>query len=143
VIAVDTNILIYAHRAEMPLHEAALSRLKGIVEANVPWALPVLCIGEFVRVVTHPRIFSPPTSLEVALEYLDHLLASPSARLLTPSARFGGRFAAVCRQAAVRGNLAFDAQVVAVCQEHGVDQVLTEDRDFSRFQGILPVRLAS
>lgn len=142
MIALDTNILIYAHRAEMPLHQAALERVKGIVEGSIPWALPVFCLGEFVRVVTHPRIFAPPTSLELALEYLDHLLASPSARLLTPSTGFGKRFAEACLDGAARGNLAFDAQVVAVCQEHGVNQLLTEDRDFSRFAGISPIGLA-
>lgn len=141
MIALDTNVLIFAHREEMPLHHAALSRLKGIAEGNIPWAMPVFCLAEFVRVVTHPRVFSPPTPLEVALEFLDHLLSSPSARLLTPSAAFGERFAAACRGGGVRGNLAFDAQVVAVCEEHGVGQILTCDRDFSRFPGITPVAL--
>jgi toxin-antitoxin system PIN domain toxin len=141
VIAIDTNVLIYAHRAEMPLHQPALSKLKSIVEGEIPWALPVFCLGEFVRVVTHPRVFSPPTSLEVALDYLDQLLLSPSARLLTPGDAFSARFAEACKEGSVRGNLAFDAQVVAVCREHGVDQILTEDRDFARFPGVATLRL--
>jgi toxin-antitoxin system PIN domain toxin len=143
VIAVDTNILIYAHRSEMPEHRAALSKLTSIVEGNAPWALPLFCIGEFVRVVTHPRVFSPPTSLETALDYLQRLLASPSARLLTPGTAFMERFGEACREGAVRGNLAFDAQVVAVCREHGVSEILTEDRDFARFPGMLPTQLSS
>ena len=112
-----------------------------MVEGNAPWALPLFCLGEFVRVVTHPRVFSPPTSLEMALDYLERLLESPSVRLLTPGAGFMGHFGEACRQGAVRGNLAFDAQVVAVCREHGISEILTEDRDFKRFEGMSPVGL--
>jgi predicted nucleic acid-binding protein len=103
--------------------------------------LPLFVLGEFVRVVTHPRAFTPPTQLAVALEYLDRVLGSPSARLLTPGPSFPSLFAEACRDGAAAGNLAFDAQVVAVCREHGVTELLTEDRDFSRFPGMTPVRL--
>lgn len=141
MIAIDTNVLVHAHRAEMPLHELAMERLRALVEGGAPWALPAFCIGEFVRVVTHPRIFHPPTGLETTLEFLDQVLGSPSARLLVPGPMFPALFAEACRSGAVQGNLAFDAQVVAVCREHGVAEILTEDRDFSRFGTPLPVRL--
>lgn len=133
MIAIDTNILVYAHRVEMPLHLLALGRLRDLVEGSAPWALPAFCIGEFVRVVTHPRTFHPPTDLETALAFIDHVLGSPSARILLPGAMFPAFFAEACRSGAVQGNLAFDAQVVAVCREHGVVEILTEDRDFARF----------
>jgi toxin-antitoxin system PIN domain toxin len=143
MIAVDTNVLVYAHRAEMPLHALALRRLRALVEGSAPWALPAFCIGEFVRVVTHARILRPPTTLEVALEFIARALASPAARLLVPGATFPALFAEACRDGAVQGNLAFDAQLVAVCREHGVTTILTEDRDFSRFDVPTPVRLRS
>lgn len=133
MIAIDTNVLVYAHRVEMPLHELALERLRDLVEGTAPWALPAFCIGEFVRVVTHARIFHPPTGLETALAFIDQVLGSPSARMLVPGTMFPALFADACRSGAVQGNLAFDAQVVAVCREHGVAEILTEDRDFSRF----------
>ena len=141
MIAVDTNVLVYAHREEMPLHAVALDRLRALVEGTTPWALPIFCIGEFVRVVTHSRIFHPPTGLDTALAFLDQVLGSPSARLLTPGPTFPAGFAEACRAGAVQGDLAFDAQVVAVCREHGVAQLLTEDRDFARFDAPRPVRL--
>lgn len=141
MIALDTNVLVYAHRAEMPLHRVAMKRLRDLVEGSTPWALPAFCIGEFVRVVTHARIFHPPTDLEPALEFIAHVLGSPSARLLVPGVTFPTLFAEACRAGAVQGNLAFDAQVVAVCREHGVTDILTEDRDFSRFEVPVPVRL--
>lgn len=141
MIAIDTNVLVYAHRAEMPLHEIALTRLRELVEGSTPWALPVFCIGEFVRVVTHSRIFRPPTDLATALDFLAQVLGSPSVRLLVPGSTFPTVFGEACRDGAVRGNLAFDAQLVAVCREHGVRTLITEDRDLARFKVPVPLTL--
>lgn len=141
MIAVDANVLVYAHRQETPLHAMALARLRALAEGSTPWALPTFCIGEFVRVVTHPRVFHPPTELDTALAFLDQLLGSPAARMIVPGPTFPERFAEACREGAVQGNLAFDAQLVAVCREHGVAEILTEDRDFARFGTPRAVRL--
>jgi hypothetical protein len=136
VIAVDTNVLIYAHRRESAQHERALDRLVALAEGTAAWALPVVCLAEFVRVVTHLRVFTPPSPLEQALLFLDRLLESPSVRLLLPSDGYPETFRDVCVSGDVRGNLAFDAQIVAVCREHGVDHILTADRDFARLPEI-------
>ena len=141
MIAIDTNVLVYAHRGETPQHSVALARLRSLAEGGVPWGLPVFCIGEFVRVVTHPRLFHPPTKLAAALGFLDQLLGSPAARLLLPGPTFPTLFAEACRDGAANGNLAFDAQLVALCREHGVSEILTEDRDFARFGAPRPIRL--
>lgn len=141
MIAVDTNILVYAHREEMPAHRSATERLRRLVEGNAPWALPIFCIGEFVRVVTHPRVFRPPSSLDQALGFVEHILGSPAARLLTPGPEFPDRFAQTCRDADARGNLVFDAQIAATCVEHGVREILSEDRNFARFGDVDVVRL--
>lgn len=66
MIAVDTNVLIYAHREEMPYHSQALAWLRHLAEGQEPWVTPVFCLGEFIRVVTHPRVFDPPTPLVAA-----------------------------------------------------------------------------
>lgn len=141
MIGVDTNILIYAHRRESPRHEIALRRITEIAESAAPWGLPVFCLAEFVRVVTHLRVFSPPSVLADSLEFLDQLLQSPSVRVLLPTPGYPFAFRQVCTTAAVRGNLAFDAQIAAVCSEHGIDQLLTADRDFARFAQLKVVEL--
>jgi len=141
MIALDTNILVYAHREETALHRSAFDRLRSLAEGGLPWALPAFCIGEFVRVVTHPRIFHPVTDLEIALDFVDQVLGSPSARILLPGPSFPALLAESCRDGSARGNLAFDAQIVAVCREHGVVELLTEDRDFSRFGTPRTIRL--
>jgi hypothetical protein len=136
LIAADTNILVYAHREETPLHEAALRRVRKLAEGRVRWAIPVFCLGEFVRVVTHPRLFDPPSTLEQALDAVNALLHSPSLRVLMPGDDFIVNFAECARQADARGNLGYDAQIAALCLEHGVNEILTLDRDFARFPGL-------
>lgn len=133
MIAVDTNILVYAHRTETPKHKPALEWLHHLTEGDVPWALPVFCLGEFIRVVTHRRIFDPPSTLDQALEALQGLLESPSLRLLTPGPSYFDHLASMLRVSEATGNLVYDAQIAALCREHGVDTILTEDRDFQRF----------
>ena len=141
MIAVDTNILIYAHRAESRLHASALARMRALAEGDVAWGLPVFVLGEFVRVVTHPRLFAPATSHKDAFAFLDHLMESPAARFLLPGPAFASYLRAACEAADATGNLVFDAQIAAVCQENGVAELLTADRDFTRFRGIRPVFL--
>ena len=136
MIAVDTNILVYAHRQEFPLHRKARDRLTNLAENREPWGLPVFCVGEFLRVVTHPKLFDPPTSLDLALDALHGVLLSPSLAVLSPGVHYWPIFQEVARKADARGNLLYDAQIIAVCKEHGVRDLLSQDRDFMRFEGI-------
>ena len=136
MIAVDTNVIIAAHRSEHQLHGRANERLRAVAEDDIPWGLPVFCLGEFVRLVTHARVFSPPSSLDDALQAIGALLASPTVRLLSPGDGYFQYLSRALRDGDARGNLAFDAQIVAVCREHGVDRLLTADRDFARFEAI-------
>ena len=117
--------------------------MRHLVESPTPWALPVFCLGEFVRVVTHPRVFDPPSTLEEALEALGAYLAGPSVRLLLPGEQFAALLMECLREGDARGNIAFDAQIAALCREQGIDRLLTEDRDFSRFSSLRTVLLSS
>jgi hypothetical protein len=136
VIAVDSNILVYARRQEFPQHQPALDALRELAEGDEPWALPLFCIGEFLRVVTHPRLFDPPTDPQAALRFVDALLESPTVRLLLPGRDFHRIFGRLIAQARVSGNGVFDTQIAALCLESGVSEILSEDRDFLRFQAI-------
>jgi predicted nucleic acid-binding protein len=98
-------------------------------------------VTEFARVVSHPRLFDPPTPTPEALAAIDALLASPSARLLQPGVRFLPLLAEVAREAQATGNLLYDAQIVALCIEHGARTLLSEDSDFLRFPSIRLERL--
>lgn len=141
MIAIDTNILIHAHRQEMPRHAQALQRLTDLAQGDVEWGIPVFCIGEFLRVVTHPKIFRPPSSIEEALQALEGLLEAPTVQVLSPGPRYAGLLAELIRSAEVSGNLVFDAQIAALCREHLVEGLLTLDRDFSRFPEVRSLAL--
>lgn len=142
MIAVDTNVLVYADREESPLHARALAALRRLAGGREAWAVPVFCIGEFLRVVSHDRVFDPPTPVLEAMASLESLLASPSARLLVPGEHYLPLLRRVLEESAVRGNLVFDAQIAAICIEHGATTLLTEDRDFTRFPGITALPLS-
>lgn len=136
MIAVDTNILVYAHRREFPQHERALAALSSLTDSGDLWALPVVCVAEFLRVTTHPGILKPPSSVDQAARAIEGLLASPSLRVLVPGERHATLLLETVREHDVTGNLVFDAQIVALCLEHGVRELLTADRDFQRFPEI-------
>ncbi len=141
MIAVDTNILIYAHRTESEWHEAAASRLVALGEGVERWALPVFCVMEFMRVVTHRRVFNPPSTVAQATEFIEAVTASPSCEVVQPGAEFLRWLLATAREADSHGNLMFDAQIAAVCREHGIDGILTNDSDFARFDALHVHRL--
>lgn len=142
MIAVDTNILVYAHRAELPKHAVARDHLTALAESSEVWAIPAFCLGEFARVITHPKLFDPPHTPAEAAEAIERLTASPSLRILNPGPRFPALFGEAIRAAAAKGNLVYDAQIVAVCRELGARTLLTEDRDFDRFPGFPTAHLA-
>jgi uncharacterized protein len=135
VIALDTNLLVHARREETEHHAAAALLLGSLAEGDEPWALPWPCVCEFLRVVSHPRVFNPPTPMARALEDVESLLASPSVVLLGEGP---AHFTHLRRLAAgnVTGNLVHDAHIAALAVEHGVTELLTLDRDFSRFSGL-------
>lgn len=141
MIAVDTNILVYAHRPESPKHLAAVSGLIALAESPVHWAIPVFCVGEFMRVATHPRVFDSPHSAAEAGEAVSRLLSAPRVTLLQPGPDYAELLFEAVREANAIGNLVFDAQIVALCREHGVSTLLTEDRDFDRFEKLRTERL--
>lgn len=141
MIAVDTNVLVYAHREELPQHRRARARLIELAEGPARWAIPVFCLGEFLRVMTHPRLLDPPFEMGEACEALGRVLSSPSLVVLTPGDRFWPLLSRAADDGHTIGNLAFDAQIVALCREAGVRALLTEDRDFDRFAGFSTLRL--
>ena len=141
MIAVDTNILIYAHRGETELHGSAASRLTALAEGVERWALPIFCVAEFMRVVTHRRVFNPPSTVVQATAFIEGIVAAPGCEILRPGPEFLDLLIAGVREAGASGNLIFDAQIAALCHEHGIDTILTNDRDFGRFKPVQPRRL--
>lgn len=133
MIAVDSNLLVYAHREDSPWHEAAYPRLAGLAEGRQTWAIPWPCLHEFLAIVTHPRIYDPPTPLDRAVEQVDAWLESPSLVLLAESEEHWAQLRSLLRAGRILGPKVHDARVAAICLQHGATELWTIDRDFSRF----------
>jgi len=136
MIAIDSNILVYARRDEAPHHPQALALLTSLAEGSSPWAIPWPCVYEFLRIVTHPRVFDPPTPPQAALEDLMSLLESPSLIVLGEGPAHIGHLCRAIRDGQAVGNLIHDAHIAALCAENGVTELLTADRDLARFSQV-------
>jgi toxin-antitoxin system PIN domain toxin len=137
MIAVDTNILVYAHRVDSPFHEPAHESLSNLAAGPGSWAIPWPCIPEFLAVVTHPRIFRTPTPVAGACDQVEAWLESPSLQLLGEDREV---YWPIARRAIAAGHVTgpriHDARIAALCLTHGVSELLTADRDFSRFRDL-------
>lgn len=131
--AVDTNILVYARRQEPTEHEVARRLLAELCTGAEPWGLPWPCVYEFLRVVTHPRVFHPPTPVGAAWQGMMLLLNSPSVVVLSETGRHRAILSELLEASPVTGNLLHDAHIAALLLEHGVEELLTADEDFRRF----------
>lgn len=133
MIAVDTNILVYAHRTDSPHHDAALEALRGLATSHRTWALPWPCLHEFLAIVTHRRIYNPASSMADALHAVTDLMSLPRVRPLAETDEHLERLAGLVTRSGVAGPKVHDARIAALCLSHGVSELWTADRDFSYF----------
>ena len=139
MIAVDTNILVYAHREDSPFHDPASKRMTELAEGPSTWAIPWPCLHEFLAIVTHPRIYAPPTPLPRALDQVAAWLESPTLALLAESADHWLVLRSLLASGRIVGPRVHDARIVALCRQHGVRELWSADRDFNRFAGFAVV----
>jgi len=133
MIAVDSNLLIYAHKEGSPFHTAAAELVDSLRHQPGPWAIPWPCIHEFIAIVTHPGIYKPASTLAEALGFLDALFASPQLHLLSESPSYFEKLRDIATTARLKGPRIHDARIAALCLHHGVSELWSADRDFSAF----------
>ncbi len=133
MIAIDTNILVYAHRRDMPLHDRAREVVASRATKSDPWAIPWPCVHEFLSIITNPRIFRAPTPMERAVRQVRAWLGSPSAMTLSEDQAYMDTLSEAFESSGVTGGKVHDARIAAICIHHGVTELWTADRDFSRF----------
>ena len=133
MIAIDTNLLVFAHRGNAPCHQATLAVLQPIFEGTAAWALPWPCVHEFISVATNPRIYKPASALPEALGFLEGLFGSPQLHRLSESTGYFEKLRNLARAARLAGPRIHDARIAALCLHHGVRELWTADRDFSAF----------
>ena len=103
---------------------------------GAPWAIPWPCIHEFLAVVTHPRIFDPPTPVAIALDEIEHWLGCPNLAVIGEVAGYWRHFRNLVTEGKVAGPKVHDGRIAALCQLHGVTELWSADRDFSRFPAV-------
>jgi toxin-antitoxin system PIN domain toxin len=135
VLLTDVNILVYAYRNDTENHAAYREWLEDLVNGREAYGVSELVLSGFLRIVTHPRIFLSPSTLENALSFTDVLRSQPNAVSVTPGPRHWGIFRALCQNAGTKGNLVADAYLAALAIESGCEWITT-DRDYSRFAGL-------
>ena len=134
--AVDTNILVYAHRQDSPHHEAAASAIKRLAEGTAPWGIPWPCVHEFLSVSTNLRIFKPPSPPEIAILQVEIWMESPTLRLLPEPAGYWSELRTAFLGGKLKGAQVHDARIHAICRASGVRELWSADRDFSLMRGL-------
>ena len=134
MIAIDTNILVYAHRKDAPFHTQANALIHKQIEERALWAIPWPCIYEFLSVVTNKRIFSVPTPLDLSVRQVHTWTRAPNVTLLSESSGYWPIFEALVTRSQVSGGKIHDARIAALCVFHRADVLWTADRDFGRFR---------
>jgi len=136
VIAVDTNILVHAHRADSEWHAPAAKAVAQLANASAPWAIPWPCVHEFLAVVTHPRIYAPPTPRDKACDQVEAWMESPSLVMLGEDGEYWSALREAVLGGRIGGGAVHDARIAALCRHHGVAELWTADRDFGRFRSL-------
>lgn len=136
MIAVDTNVLVSAHREDSPFHATAAAAIERLAQGRAPWAIPWPCVHEFLSITTHPRIYRPPTPLDRALDQVDAWLEAPTLTLLGEAGEHWSTLRALLADGRIAGPMVHDARIAALCLQHGVRELWSADRDFGRFPAL-------
>jgi len=136
MIACDTNILVYSVREDSPHHKAAARCIRSLAEGRSTWVIPWPCIHEFLAIITHPKIYSPPTPMADALQQVENWMESPSLQIIGETRTHWAHLRQALLASKAVGPVVHDARIAAICRAAGVTEIWTADRDFSRFPGV-------
>lgn len=135
MILLDVNVLVHAHREDADRHPEFRAFLESALDGPEPCGVSDLVLSGCLRVVTHPRVFDPPSPLRAALEFVRTVREHPNTRVVRPGDRHWDLFVQLCQEGDARGNLVSDAYHAALAVESGGEWITT-DRDFARFPGL-------
>jgi len=135
VVLPDLNVLINAHRTDSPAHVGARDWLRSAFAGEEALGLCAPVLMGLVRVLTHPRVFDPPDTLEQAFDFVDALTEHPNAVVLKPGRDHLRLFRDMCVSVEAGGDLVADAYLAALAAETGATLV-SADRHFARFPGV-------
>ncbi len=135
MILLDVNVLVYAHREETDRHGEYRRWLEKQLDSSIGCGVSDLALSGCLRIITHPRVFNPPTPMERAIAFVSELREHENLVVLAPGPRHWQIFLDLCRRSQARGNLVADAYHAALALETGAEWITT-DRDYARFPGL-------
>ena len=135
MLLVDVNVLVYAHREDASGHERYRQWLLDHLAGVEPFGTSPQVLSGFLRIVTHPRVFTKPTPLRTALAFVNELRTRPNIVIVSPGARHWRIFTDLCARTGAKGNLIPDAFLAALAMESGCEWITT-DRGFARYPGL-------
>ena len=135
MILPDVNIFVYAHSTKAVDHEKYKQWLESVVQGNEAYGICDLALSGFLRIVTNPRIYTPPSAIGDAIAFAEQVRNQPHCVVITPGPRHWDIFTDLCRSAGARGNLIPDAYLAALAIESGSEWITT-DGDYARFPGL-------
>ena len=133
MIAVDSNVLVYAHRRDSRWHVPAREIIASLACSPNAWAIPWPCVHEFYAIATHPRVYAPPSTATEAMDQIRAWRESSSLMLLAEDHAYWPVLESLIERSHFVGPVIHDARIAALCLRHGAHELLTADRDFSRF----------
>lgn len=136
----DINVLVSAFREDAVHHRACRRWLAEAMSVRDSVGLSELVLSLVLRVLTHPRVFHPPTPGEAAVAFVDALLAQPGAVALQPGDGHWRIFRGMATTLRLTGNQLPDAYHAALAIEHGCEWV-TLDRGFAIYPGLRTLNL--
>lgn len=139
MIAVDTNILVYAHREDSSFHEKAKSCLTTLAQSGLTWTIPWPCLHEFLGIVTHPRIYKTFTPMAEALRVIDSWVQWRTLHFIGETSSHWEALQSLLLQSKMTGPQIHDAKIAAICLQNQVKMLWTADRDFSRVAGLTSI----
>ena len=136
MIALDANLLVYAHRAGTAEHKRARDSIERAINDPLGWGVPAPCVAEYWAVVTHPSCVGGPSTPVEAAEFILHLLEDGAGRLWHPGPGFGLRLLHLASELRLSGPRIFDLQIGLVAYENGASEIWSHDRDFVYVSGL-------
>lgn len=137
MIAIDTNLLVYAQRRHTAQHRAARSAIERASADHGGWGIPLPCIAEFWCVVTHPASSGGPSPSKEARGFLHSLVVNGGASIWTPGTGFWERLTQLASDMKIAGARVFDLQIGLIALENGATELWSHDHGFAVLPGLL------
>ncbi len=132
--SLDVNILLYASDESSPFQSRAQTFMNTCAGRDEPLYLCYLTLMSYVRISTHPRIFTNPLTPSEALQNAERLSRLAHVRLISERDGFLDVYRGVTKDTSVRANLVPDAHLASILRQHGVPTLYTNDiDDFKKF----------